>query len=560
MKYSIALLVAICAALPVCCRGGNGVGSPNPSPGASVSTATPEIEPNDSVATATPLGTSTIGTGSLATAGDVDYWSFSATAGQDLSIEVFAGRLDQSAWGPPADPIVTTILAVDGTTTLRKTSALSPAYSRDHEIAAFRVPTTGTYYLRFAPLSGGGTHGKYAFRISVLNLPNLQEEAESPGATGVNDTPATAQAITPGTVHGYHLVGNPDCYSFSVAQPTIVALSIDAYRLELDGANSSLYDSVLELVSSDQVTVLKSNDNNVFLDSSFRYQINTPGTYYVRVTEAASSTVSAPYYLTLRLFDINLTETEPNNSAGSGNLISYDTVISGTVVAGDDDYFRWMASAGDMVQVYYLAGTANVQGAPATIPSISLSGPGSSSFTFPLAANRCGRAMLRAGGEYALQLSTSSVTPVPYTIHLVLFRGSPYEVEPNDTPGAAQPLPTPQRIAGGITVSGDADVFSFTASAGEFVLFDVYAAGLDISGDEAGFGSSLIAVVSILDSVGTPLSTVDISNTAAPPSGSAAPNCDGIAFIAPSSGTFYIRIVDKAGGGAINYDYCLERR
>ena len=562
--FSRLLILGFGALLVPACGGGGGGGSSGPLPPESVA----ETEPNDSAGTATPLGSAGVGIGTLpAGSTDVDYWSFTATGGDHIRIVPFAARYDQSGWDQNANPIRTTLFDSDGTTPLRSTAPLAPAYSRDFEIARFRVPVTGTYYLKFEPDGPGPSneYGDYAFRLTILSIPALQTEAEAPGATGGNDTAPSAETIAPGSLYGYHSDGNPDFYTFTVTAPVQIDLSILAYRLARDASNATLYDPVVDLIDTDGSTILKSGDDDIFQDSGFRYQINSAGAYYVRVHENAGSSVSAPYYLELKTYLLGaLSEAESNDSVASANAVTYGDLISGSVISGDTDYFSYVGTAGDAVQVYVMGGTAHYQGAPsATPPSLLLlNTDGISALTAggPQPNHYCWRTFLTASGVYYIRVTTPSGTAIPYTLHVARSHNAGFETEPNDTLVSAPPLPLDRRFAGEINPAGDADLYSFSASQGELVVFDLYSA-FNSQGDQLAWGSALFPRIQVLDGGGSVLSSVDGFISSARAVGtSAATESATLAFLAPVAGAYYVRVDDRNGGGSLNHGYFVHRR
>ncbi len=191
---------ALAAYLVIGCGGGGGGGGGAPPPPPPATPTTPEAEPNDGPGTGTPIPSGSAGTGAIGV-GDLDYWSFTATAGDVIMVEFFGARHNQVAWDTNVNSATIRILTWDGVTEtplLTHTFAAWNFSRQDQDIPSFRIATTGTHYLRVAANNAAAAGGNYAFRIVTLPAAALQSETEA------NETPATANAITPGTVHATH--------------------------------------------------------------------------------------------------------------------------------------------------------------------------------------------------------------------------------------------------------------------------------------------------------------------------------------------------------------------
>lgn len=83
-----------------------------------VTGTTAEVEPSDVAGNATALALGSAGTGHLDTATDVDFWSFSAMAGDVVQVQMFATRMTQSTWDSSNAIPRLAIVDTDGTTEL----------------------------------------------------------------------------------------------------------------------------------------------------------------------------------------------------------------------------------------------------------------------------------------------------------------------------------------------------------------------------------------------------------------------------------------------------------
>jgi hypothetical protein len=107
----------------------------------------------------------------------------------------------------------------------------------------------------------------------------------SVGESEPNDTPATANPVTLGTVATGRIdpPGDVDFFSFHVPAGTALDLEVTASR------TGSALDSELFLVAPDGNTVLAYSDDAGSLDSRIRYSVERAGTYYAAITGFARS-------------------------------------------------------------------------------------------------------------------------------------------------------------------------------------------------------------------------------------------------------------------------------
>jgi sugar lactone lactonase YvrE len=118
-----------------------------------------ETEPNNDPATATAVTLGTAATGVLCPGGDVDFYSFTATAGQILELDI-----DASQFGSPLDPTLE-LLAADGTTRLAFNDDSDGLDSR----IRLAVTTTGTYYVAVRDIDDlGGPEFQYTLHARAI--------------------------------------------------------------------------------------------------------------------------------------------------------------------------------------------------------------------------------------------------------------------------------------------------------------------------------------------------------------------------------------------------------
>jgi len=543
-----------------------------------------ESEPNNTAGTSDLLPTGGEGTGTLGT-NDVDFWSFSAAANDIVEIELFGTRSDFSTWDTNQAIPKVSLIGTNGTSFLlghdRSVAFVTDTFTgwqwgtHDMDLPRFRVPAAGTYFLRIEPDIGGSPGGDYAVRVNFLSLGSIQAEVEG------NDTPGTATFITPGTIRGFHADEDLDFYSFTVTEPTIVNFEVFAYRNGVAGnggtPDDDYFDPQLVIVNPTGTTGLSGNDDCFFYDSAVNFLIVNPGTYFVLVYESNFQTAGdADYFLTYSATPVGSTvDSESGNDTTTADAIAYGDIVSGfaDLGAADVDMFSFTGTAGDVVRVFW-----NDLGTHETAADFvdlflmvddSTALPQTYSFWGQVGQN-CVRATLPADGTYYVRVAPygGATLSTDYTFQLVLLKQGTFETESNDTPGTADAIPVGNRVAGVIDSSSDVDVYSFTALAGEVVTFSIYAGPPGPTGSNgfvqnfAFLGTAELAPdLEVVTSVGTVLAATDyFGNFCTGESITNGSATSEITFVAPSAGTFYVRVSSADGTGSAEHIYLLEKR
>jgi len=120
---------------------------------------------NDTCATATPISNGTL-RASISPYGDIDVYSFHGTAGKQVTIEIFAQRLDLDGDPSNRDSYLDSMLellddtcpdpVLGGTNALKFNDDIDPGVVQDSRIQNFTLPKTGTYYIRVRDFRGDG--------------------------------------------------------------------------------------------------------------------------------------------------------------------------------------------------------------------------------------------------------------------------------------------------------------------------------------------------------------------------------------------------------------------
>ena len=226
-----------------------------------------EVEPNDTAATPTLLPAGACGAGGIGGAGDADFWSLAATG-------TLLYALVDTQFAAPSTTSALGVLAPDGSVLAADTDSGPGAGSA---VAGVVVPAAGA----LARVSEAGENAALApYALIVLAVSALDRSAESEP----NDSPAAANEVRASRMAGTLDATDSDVFSFSVdAVGDGITVIADADP-DGDGLLSSI---ALEVLHPDGVTVLASSEADVHRAVAVgRVTAATPGTYYVRVTQA----------------------------------------------------------------------------------------------------------------------------------------------------------------------------------------------------------------------------------------------------------------------------------
>jgi uncharacterized repeat protein (TIGR01451 family) len=267
---------------------------------AALAQAVAEVEPNDTPAQATPLslvGACAVATGSIAIAGDADFYSVQASTGSTLWAYVDSGGPQRST-GTTRD-VALTLYGSDGTTIIEEDDNDGSGNGGDSStetqdaaaLAGVALPDAGAFYLRVTAADGVGVVDTY--RVLVVLTTGAGAPESEP-----NDTGPTA-GVLGSTDDG-------DVYTIEVAPgASLLYLSTDGDpERDSDGT-----DVAIELFGPEAGTMLFTSDPQqsgltplYVADSSdqvgspappaeaFSYRAPVEGTYYVRVRSLSQDT------------------------------------------------------------------------------------------------------------------------------------------------------------------------------------------------------------------------------------------------------------------------------
>lgn len=549
-------LAALALLFPSC--GGSGSGS----------TAVPlqESEPNDSFATATPTRLGQTVRGSLETIGDDDWYRLSLAAGEVIAIEVFAQRFDQAGWISFGNAARVSLYGPDGTTRLldQGPDVFGWAGSQDTDVVAYRIETSGTHYLRVDPVVPAAQGGEYLVEVRRSDVGrSLRFEQELVGTTGANDDDMTAETLQTGTLQGWHEDGDVDWFAFTVTEASLVEMTITAHRNGLLGNETVPYDPELLLYDAG-LNLLADADDAYYLDGSIEYLIQTPGTYYVAVSQCCPGGSTA-YYLSYERTPLSALDTqaesEPNDSRAAAQAIPFGTLVTGTLTVGSEDFYALVCNAGDRVLVKVF-GTEGLQDATFDVALEIQDGAGGPLLTASGTELYIQRVMLGGTATYFLRVSQPSGSGTsPYAL-LATTVGSGYESEPNGSILQAGSLDANGRAAGVIGTTSDADFWSFEGRAGVPVLIDCLADGAPSTNgfdQHNDFGSQMSPILVVRSSFGTALAVADCDLGVLNGVIDGLPTAT-LVFVPPVTGTYFLEVGDTNAGAGPTFQYGLTFR
>lgn len=291
----------------------------------------------------------------------------------------------------------------------------------------------------------------------------------------------------------------------------------------------------------------------------------TAGTmYYLIVDDTGSGNTGGPFTIEVNR---SQSEVEPNNSPATATsyLLGESGMEFTMSPAGEADFFALgTPEAGSRIFAMIdgiPAGTGDTQlrltNSTGTLEFDEDNGDvafGASGFSSVLAgAVADGNPLFLRANLFSMSLSNE-----PYRLYAVTrppIAAASEEVEPNDTPAAAQRAPT-NYFAGATTSAGDTDLYAFTAYAGQMVML-----GLDCYPNHTISGVGIDGTLGLVDSTGATLISVNGASVSGgdngvnPSSGGASltstsPSFPGEALVyrVRASGTYYARVTATSAG------------
>jgi len=531
-----------------------------------------EVEPNDGIIQSNDILLGTPIKGDVIEEEDEDWFQLRLNVGRTIKVELFGTRLDQETWDAVSTVPRLTIYFPDDQTKVHEQSLASgwTFSALDFDIPAFTVPQTGTYWFVIRADTDLSPGGRYVLRVSYANPTATLDEIEKPLDLGVNDTPRTGQLVQNGMLRGFHRDGNDDYYKVQVSGPRVIRAELFAQRNGVFGDATSPYDPLLRLLRPDGSTLIVENDDAFFADPGIQAYVEAAGTYYVQVTQGPASTEDAPYILRISSDPATATpESEPNDTPATADSIAHGGAVSGGIVLGQADWYRFQSDPGDMIrlQVFDVANsTASVDAV-----EVALFGPdGTTAVPFDIGTEfQVASTILQQNGPFfvRVQPAPAAASGTLYRLELERFHAAVQESEPNDLTSTADAFPSGKFAAGVVSIPGDVDLFRFTASRDQLVTFVVYAGeattGSDGFPEYSGWGSDLQPLLTIRDTVGAAVAT----STSAPTNlvftesvADGLPTAAVTFVVPPTSTSFFLEVAAADGTGSSAHYYVVERR
>ena len=249
-----------------------------------------EVEPNNAFGQATPLtlnaGGSAFIQGNIFANGDVDFFSFTAAAGD----RIYAAVMTSASANASSDSQLR-LLASDGTTEIEFDDDDGSLGGLSSSIAGATIPAAGTYYLRINHFSATNQlrpYGLYLRRATGAPTPEVES----------NNTSATANVLpASGWVSGARdPAGDADFFSFTANAGDTVFLSLDLDpERDAVGWNGRLGvglfgDTTNQILVVDDASTLSAANPT---SEALFFTVKTAGTYFAYV-DSATAGVGGP--------------------------------------------------------------------------------------------------------------------------------------------------------------------------------------------------------------------------------------------------------------------------
>jgi hypothetical protein len=247
-------------------------------------------------------------------------------------------------------------------------------------------------------------------------------------------------------------------------------------------------------------------------------------------------------------------EIEPNNTSATATLIaSGATVYGGTVFpAADVDFYSFTVAAGDRIY----AATQSLFDASASGDTVldlldtdgtTIIESDNNDGTFNASSSSIAGRLLPAAGTYFLRVrhNVGTGTVRPYALHFRRQSAAPTaEVEPNNTPATATPIPASGHVSGTVTAvsPGESDFYSINLNAGDSVYLSL---DMDPERDAVvwngrlGFG--LFG--------NPPANQILLANDANAGANPADPNSEAFFFTVKDAGTYFVYVDSTVAAG-----------
>jgi uncharacterized repeat protein (TIGR01451 family) len=250
-----------------------------------------EVEPNGDAATATPLGGSSARIqGHIVPNGDLDFYSFTAAAGD----RVYAATMTSSSSNASVDSALT-LFASDGTTALEVDADDGSFGATSSSIAGTVIPAAGTYYLRVQHAVATNQLRPYWLYFQLRSGAPVAEVEP-------NDTfPGTALPAGNWVAGATSAVADVDFYSVTLAAGETVFLSVDLDP-ERDTVEWNAQIGLGTFGTPPLVLVVNDAGSATPDSEAFFMTAKTAGTYGILVGTPAGGTTFGSYHLSATVY------------------------------------------------------------------------------------------------------------------------------------------------------------------------------------------------------------------------------------------------------------------
>ncbi|HQW80956.1 MAG TPA: proprotein convertase P-domain-containing protein [Pseudomonadota bacterium] len=295
-----------------------------------------EVEPNNTAAQATPLpGNAARVTANIFVNGDVDFWSFSGTAGDRIYAATMTSRSSNGSVDSTLD-----LIASDGSTVIETDLNDGTFGSTSSSIAGATLPATGNYYLRV-------THASATNQLRPYDL-YFQLRSGAPAAeTEPNDTFPGEALPAGGWVSGStSATTDADLYSLNLNAGDTVFISVD-----LDPERDTVEwnaQTGLGAFGAPPLFLVANDAGAATPDSeAFFTTVETAGTYGALIGIPAAGTTFGTYHASISVFPrvaegVNCTTYTSTNvpvviASGAAGIVTSTLTIPGNPRIADVD-------------------------------------------------------------------------------------------------------------------------------------------------------------------------------------------------------------------------------
>lgn len=278
-----------------------------------------ELENNDTSARATAVELNTGYSGTLSSAKDVDYYSFTLDATSAVNVTFgLPGNGSRST-----THTLTVISAADGS----KLSTVSvPGNAQLFEIGNLYL-SSGTYLVQVAK-GTTSTNDEYILTVNVDQNGNMESEP--------NNTPETANTVPVNEdIHAsIGQEGDVDCFAFTLDGDAVIQP-----KFTFTPTDSSSKTYVLTIMDASRRELLKVNIGGKESTKVITPIALTAGTYTVKIENPRF--VRQDYTLRLVSMAVDSTEKEPNDSAALATVLAVGQARTGVLTTeADIDYYK----------------------------------------------------------------------------------------------------------------------------------------------------------------------------------------------------------------------------